>query len=117
MSFREAREREPHPLRWGVGQACLATNHLPGSILVVRPKKRRVAASTALGPRERARAIGSVMSEGGIADGKRLGFAPQVIEAGFKIRVGIVKEAVHGVDTPEQLAELNKKIASGEIKM
>ena len=30
----------------------------------------------------------------------------KVIEAGFRIKVGIVPEAVHGVDTPEQLADL-----------
>ena len=41
----------------------------------------------------------------------------QVIEAGFKIRVGIVEEAIHGVDTPEQLEDLNKKLKSGEIKL
>ena len=32
----------------------------------------------------------------------------KVIEAGSKIRVGIVHEAVHGVDTPEQLEDLNR---------
>ena len=32
----------------------------------------------------------------------------KVIEAGYKIRVGIVHEAVHGVDTPEQLDDLNR---------
>ena len=31
----------------------------------------------------------------------------KVIEAGYKIRVGIVEKAVHGVDTPEQLRHLN----------
>jgi len=41
----------------------------------------------------------------------------KVIEAGFKIRVGIVEEAVHGVDTPEQLEDLNKQIREGKIRM
>mmetsp|Transcript_36088 Transcript_36088/g.102161 ORF Transcript_36088/g.102161 Transcript_36088/m.102161 type:complete len:311 (-) Transcript_36088:267-1199(-) len=41
----------------------------------------------------------------------------KVIEAGFKIRVGIVEEAIHGVDTPEQLVDLNNKLKSGEIKL
>lgn len=40
-----------------------------------------------------------------------------MIEAGFKIRVGKVEEAVHGVDTPEQLVDLNKKLAQGLIKL
>jgi len=41
----------------------------------------------------------------------------KVIEAGFKIRVGIVEEAVHGVDTPEQLADLNKQLKEGTITL
>eukprot|EP00854_Cymbomonas_tetramitiformis_P013984 gene13984-16529_t len=41
----------------------------------------------------------------------------KVIEAGYRIRMGIVNEAVHGVDTPEQLVHLNELIKSGEIKM
>jgi CMP-2-keto-3-deoxyoctulosonic acid synthetase len=40
-----------------------------------------------------------------------------VIEAGYRIKVGIVHEAVHGVDTPEQLDDLNRMLAAGEIKM
>ena len=35
---------------------------------------------------------------------------PQVIEAGHKIKVGIVDDAVHGVDTEAQLIELNQLI-------
>ncbi|QDZ25481.1 3-deoxy-manno-octulosonate cytidylyltransferase [Chloropicon primus] len=31
----------------------------------------------------------------------------KVIEAGYKIKVGLVEKAVHGVDTPEQLRHLN----------
>ena len=34
----------------------------------------------------------------------------KVIEAGYKIKVGIVEKAVHGVDTPAQLAHLNKML-------
>lgn len=41
----------------------------------------------------------------------------KVIEAGYRIKVGIVTEAVHGVDTPEQLDDLNRMLASGEIQM
>ena len=41
----------------------------------------------------------------------------KVIEAGYRIKVGIVNEAVHGVDTPEQLDDLNRMLASGEIQM
>mmetsp|Transcript_28317 Transcript_28317/g.45356 ORF Transcript_28317/g.45356 Transcript_28317/m.45356 type:complete len:146 (+) Transcript_28317:1030-1467(+) len=41
----------------------------------------------------------------------------KVIEAGYRIKVGIVHEAVHGVDTPEQLDDLNRMLAAGEIKM
>eukprot|EP00873_Tetraselmis_striata_P036446 jgi/Tetstr1/456710/TSEL_043410.t1 len=41
----------------------------------------------------------------------------KVIEAGFKIRVGIVEEAVHGVDTPEQLEDLNKQLKEGKITL
>jgi hypothetical protein len=36
----------------------------------------------------------------------------KVIEAGFKIKVGKVEDAVHGVDTPEQLDELNALIGT-----
>ena len=38
----------------------------------------------------------------------------KVIEAGYKIRVGIVAKAVHGVDTPEQLEDLNKTFFAPE---
>ena len=31
--------------------------------------------------------------------------------------VGIVNEAVHGVDTPEQLDDLNRMLREGKIKM
>ena len=34
----------------------------------------------------------------------------QVIEAGYKIKVGIVNDAIHGVDTESQLIELNELI-------
>jgi CMP-2-keto-3-deoxyoctulosonic acid synthetase len=39
----------------------------------------------------------------------------KVIEAGFKIKVGKVEDAVHGVDTPEQLDELNALIRTGKF--
>ena len=39
----------------------------------------------------------------------------QVIEAGYKIKVGIVQEAVHGVDTEEQLKDLDETIAAGKF--
>lgn len=35
----------------------------------------------------------------------------KVIEAGYKIKVGIVQEAVHGVDTEEQLEDLDRMIS------
>jgi hypothetical protein len=38
-----------------------------------------------------------------------------VIEAGYKIKVGIVEEAVHGVDTEEQLIHLNNLIGQLQI--
>ena len=37
----------------------------------------------------------------------------KVIEAGYRIKIGIVSDAVHGVDTPEQLDDLNKRIGTG----
>jgi len=40
----------------------------------------------------------------------------KVIEAGYKIKVGIVEEAVHGVDTEEQLIHLNNLIDSGKFE-
>eukprot|EP00238_Polyblepharides_amylifera_P009839 CAMPEP_0196583580 /NCGR_PEP_ID=MMETSP1081-20130531/43991_1 /TAXON_ID=36882 /ORGANISM="Pyramimonas amylifera, Strain CCMP720" /LENGTH=295 /DNA_ID=CAMNT_0041904515 /DNA_START=55 /DNA_END=942 /DNA_ORIENTATION=+ len=40
----------------------------------------------------------------------------KVIEAGYKIKVGIVANAVHGVDTPEQLVELNQLIKKKQFK-
>eukprot|EP00898_Chlorokybus_atmophyticus_P002919 jgi/Chlat1/3628/Chrsp237S03622 len=33
----------------------------------------------------------------------------KVIEAGYRIKVGIVKDAIHGVDTPEQLEDLQRR--------
>ena len=39
----------------------------------------------------------------------------KVLEAGHRIKVGLVSDAVHGVDTPEQLAHLNELYARGEL--
>ena len=41
----------------------------------------------------------------------------KVIEAGHRIKVGIVNEAVHGVDTPAQLDDLNDQVKKGLIKV
>lgn len=39
----------------------------------------------------------------------------KVIEAGRRIKVGIVQEAVHGVDTPAQLDDLNEQVRLGKV--
>ena len=38
----------------------------------------------------------------------------KVIEAGYKIRVGLVEKAVHGVDTSEQLKHLNSMLKTNK---
>jgi hypothetical protein len=40
----------------------------------------------------------------------------KVIEAGYKIKLGWVKDAVHGVDTVGQLESLNLAIERGDLK-
>lgn len=39
----------------------------------------------------------------------------KVIEAGYRIKVGVVHEAVHGVDTPEQMEHLCELYAAGKL--
>ena len=40
----------------------------------------------------------------------------KVIEAGYKIKLGWVEDAVHGVDTVGQLEALNLAIENGQLK-